>query len=94
MALATAGAYLSQSVDSFDEYFELYNHSWNDLGQYGGGPVDYEERTLYSTWNVSFQQIQNQDPAAAELLKLMAYLDNQDLWYGLFDKKIGYIPAW
>ncbi|KAL9122459.1 MAG: hypothetical protein Q9187_000988 [Circinaria calcarea] len=94
LALATAGAYLSQSADSFDEYSELYNHSWNDLSQYSSGPVDYEERTLYSTWNVSFQQVQDQDPAAAELLKLMAYLDNQDLWYGLFHKDVSNAPVW
>ena len=94
MALATAGAYLSQSADSFDEYFELYDYSWNDLSQYSSGPVDYEQRTLYSTWNVSFQQVQDQDPAAAELLKLMAYLDNQDLWYGLFYEDVSNAPAW
>jgi hypothetical protein len=94
LALATAGAYLSQSADSFDEYFELYDYSWNDLSQYSSGPVDYEQRTLYSTWNVSFQQVQDQDPAAAELLKLMAYLDNQDLWCGLFYKDVSDAPAW
>ena len=56
--------------------------------------MDYEERTLYSTWNVSFQQVRDQDPAAAELLQLMAYLDNQDLWYELFHKNVSDAPAW
>ena len=84
MALAIAGAYLGQSTDGFDDYLDLYNSSWNHLGQYSTGPIDYEERTLYSTWNISFQQVQHHDPAAAELLKLMTYLDNQDLWYELF----------
>jgi hypothetical protein len=68
LALATAGAYLSQSADSFDDYLELYNNSWNDLDRHSHGPIDYEERTLYSTWNVSFEQIRKQDAAAAELL--------------------------
>ena len=94
MALATAGAYLSQSVDGFEDYLEQYNDRWNDLSQYSTGPIDYEERTLYSTWNVSFQQVQHQDPEAAELLKLMAYLDNQDLWYELFQAGASDIPAW
>ena len=94
LALATAGAYLSQSADSFDDYLQLYNNSWNDLSQYSSGPVDYEERTLYSTWNVSFEQIQDQDPAAAELLRLMAYLDNQDLWYELFHGGASDASAW
>ncbi|KAL2037794.1 hypothetical protein N7G274_009519 [Stereocaulon virgatum] len=96
LALATAGAYISQSADSFDEYFKLYNHSWNDLSEHSSELVDYEERTLYSTWNVSYQHVKNQDPAAAELLKLMAYLDNQDLWYELFnkDKDVSNAPEW
>jgi tetratricopeptide (TPR) repeat protein len=94
LALATAGAYLSQSADSFVDYLHLYNSSWDDLSQYSSGPVDYEERTLYSTWNVSFEQVQEQDPAAAELLKLMAFLDNQDLWYKLFQAGAGDAPAW
>jgi len=94
LALATAGAYLSQSADSFDDYLGLYNNSWGDLSLYSRGPVDYEERTLYSTWNVSFRQVRDQDPAAAEFLKLIAYLDNQDLWYGLFHKDVSDAPAW
>jgi hypothetical protein len=94
LALATAGAYLSQSADSFNDYLQLNNHSWNDLSRYSSGPVDYEERTLYSTWNVSFKQVREQDPAAAELLKLMAYLDNQDLWYELFHEGVGDAPSW
>ena len=43
---------------------------------------------------MSFQQVQDQDPAAAELLKLMAYLDNQDLWYDLFHEEVSDPPAW
>jgi hypothetical protein len=57
LALATAGAYLSQSTNSFNDYVELYTSSWNDLSQYSRGLRDYKERTLYSTWNVSFQQV-------------------------------------
>lgn len=61
---------------------------------YSTGPIDHEERTLYSTWNVSFEQIQDHEPVAAKLQKLMAYLDNQDLWYELFEAGAGDTPAW
>jgi len=54
LALATAGAYLSQSADNLDDYLEQYNNSWSDLSQYSRGPVDYEERILYAIWNVIF----------------------------------------
>jgi tetratricopeptide (TPR) repeat protein len=84
LALATAGMYLNQTTDSFSDYLRLYNDSWDDLELYSDGPLDYEDRTLYSTWNLSLQQVRSQDPEAAELLRLMAFLDNQDLWYELF----------
>lgn len=32
--------------------------------------------------------------AAAELSRLMAYLDNQDLWYELFQAGVGDAPSW
>ena len=94
LALATAGAYLTQSLGSFDEYLESYNDTWSDLGQYSRGIIEYDDRTLFSTWNVSFQRVQALDPEAAELLKLMAYLDNQDFWYELFRKDVDDAPAW
>src|SRR5271163_3681655 len=84
LALATAGMYLNQTADSFSDYLRLYNDSWNDLELYSDGPLDYKDQTLYSTWNLSLQQVRSQDPEAAELLRLMAFLDNQDLWYELF----------
>jgi tetratricopeptide (TPR) repeat protein len=94
LALATAGTYLSQTVNSFGEYLQLYNDRWNDLSQNDTGLLDYEDRTLYSTWNLSLTQIRNQDPAAVELLRLMAYLDNQDLWYELFQNGAKGQPLW
>src|SRR2546423_9723550 len=85
LALATAGTYLRQTSDSFSDYLQLYNNSWDDLRQYNNSNLlDYDDRTLYSTWNVSYEQIQRRDPSAAELLRLMAYLGNQDLCYELF----------
>ena len=56
--------------------------------------MDYEERTLYSTWDVSLNQVSGQDAKAAELLRLMAYLDNQDLWYELFQAGVRDEPLW
>ena len=94
LALATAGTYLKQTPDSFSDYLQLYNNNWNDLRQYSDGLWDYDGRRLYSTWNISYEQIQRQDPSAAELLRLIAYLDNQDLWYELFRAGADTEPLW
>ena len=81
-------------MNSFGEYLQLYNDSWNHLSQNDTRLLDYEDQTLYSTWNLSLTQIRNQDPAAVELLRLMAYLDNQDLWYELFQAGAQDQPLW
>src|SRR5947209_20141395 len=52
LALATAGTYLKQTSDSCSNYLQLYHNSWDDLGRYSQGLLDYDGRTLYSTWNI------------------------------------------
>jgi tetratricopeptide (TPR) repeat protein len=85
--LATAGAYISQTADSFGSYLQLYESSWKDLALNSDELLEYgnhERKTLYSTWNLSLKQIEAQDPEATQLLRLMAYLSNLDLWFELF----------
>src|SRR4051794_26052880 len=83
LALATAGAFLKRSSLSFAQYVELYNSTWNVSGPRSRPLPDYRDRTLYTTWNISFTQIETEDPNAAQCLKLLAYFDNQDVWYEL-----------
>ena len=57
--------------------------------------ADYPSRTLYTTWNLSFAQIDQQSPHAAHLLRFLAYLDHQDIWFQLLGKGLGVNqPAW
>jgi tetratricopeptide (TPR) repeat protein len=44
---------------------------------------DYPERTIITTWQISFDEVQRRDIRAAKLLQLWGYLDNQELWYQL-----------
>ncbi|KAH7119514.1 hypothetical protein B0J13DRAFT_569314 [Dactylonectria estremocensis] len=37
----------------------------------------------YSTWDTSYKHIKRQNPASANLLRLWAYFDKDDLWYEL-----------
>jgi tetratricopeptide (TPR) repeat protein len=82
LALATAGAFLKQSAVSFAEYLQQYDAKWQVVDSIDELP-DYPTRTLYTTWNLSFIQIERENMRAACLLKLFAYLDNQDIWYDL-----------
>lgn len=83
LALATAGAYLDQVAMSFSVYLRLYKESWARLLQSGPELSSYEDRSLYSTWQVSFDQIKQQNPLSAQLLQFWAYFDHQDIWFEL-----------
>ncbi|KAI1735480.1 hypothetical protein F4680DRAFT_306188 [Xylaria scruposa] len=83
LALATAGAYLEQTSTTFGSYLRSYKNSWAQLQITSPELESYEDRTLYSTWQLSFDQIQKQNKHSAALLQLWAYFDNQDIWLEL-----------
>src|SRR6195952_733143 len=94
LALATAGAYLDQVATSFSDYLRLYRASWLRLQQTSPEVSSYEDRALYSTWQVSFDHVKQQNELSAQLLQLWAYFDNQDIWFELLQHyKVGQ-PEW
>jgi tetratricopeptide (TPR) repeat protein len=83
LALATAGAYLDQVSISVSDYLRLYKSSWVQLQTTSPHLDSYEDRTLYSTWQISFDHVKQQSDLAANLLRFWAYFDSQDLWLEL-----------
>ena len=83
LALATAGSFLFQTFMSASEYLQHYKESWLKLQRMSPPNLSYEDQTIYSTWNMSYIHIRNEDISAAKLLELWAYFDNQNLWYDL-----------
>ena len=94
LALATAGAYLDQVAISFAAYLRLYEESWLKLQQTSPELDSYEDRALYSTWQLSFDRIKRQNELSTKLLKLWAYFDNQDLWFELLRDGGSDGPEW
>lgn len=94
LALATAGVYLEQTSTTFKSYLQLYKDSWARLQLTSPELDSYEDRTLYSTWQLSYDQIQQRNENSAALLRLWAYFDNQDLWLELLQHKFRDTPAW
>jgi tetratricopeptide (TPR) repeat protein len=93
LALATAGAFLRQTAMTFGAYLRNYQDSWADL-QKNTPQLDAYERTLYSTWQISLEQVRARDPAAAEILRLWAYFGNEDLWLELLQVAEDEVPSW
>ncbi|KFA81334.1 hypothetical protein S40288_08305 [Stachybotrys chartarum IBT 40288] len=94
LALATAGSYLKQVTVSWAEYLQLYRQSWLQLQETSPTLLSYENRALYSTWNISYQKIEQKSQAAAMMLHLWAYFDNEDLWYELLHHEELEMPDW
>ncbi|KAH0594590.1 hypothetical protein MHUMG1_07424 [Metarhizium humberi] len=94
LALATAGAYLRRVSTSLADYLRIYEKSWARLHTSTPSLGSYGDRTLCSTWQVSYQQVQKQNPLAAHLLRWWAYFDNEDIWLELFQPKDKDGPTW
>jgi hypothetical protein len=83
LALATTGAYLRHVSTQLDVYLRDYRASWSKLQLKSPRLISYQDRTLYKTWNISLKQIENQNKSAGQLLRLLGYFDNHDIWYEL-----------
>jgi tetratricopeptide (TPR) repeat protein/transcriptional regulator with XRE-family HTH domain len=74
LALVQAGAYVEETGCSLADYLRLYaTHRKDLLARRGRLILDYSE-TVATTWSLSFQQIEQQSPAAADVLRLCAFL--------------------
>jgi tetratricopeptide (TPR) repeat protein/nucleoside phosphorylase len=74
LALDQAGAYIEETKCTFTNYLEVYqNHRDAMLARRGKQAVNYPD-SVATTWSLSFQKVQQANPAAAELLHLCAFL--------------------
>lgn len=83
LAIVQAGRYMQAMGTSCPSYLRLYEKSWSALQDEVPRMREYRNGSVQTTWTISYDCIRQSDPAAAKLLQLWAYLDHQDLWYGL-----------
>jgi tetratricopeptide (TPR) repeat protein len=75
LALDQAGAYIEETGCSLAEYQRLYQHRRADLlAERRGQLVDDHPLPVATTWSLSFAQVEQKNPAAADLLRLCAFL--------------------
>lgn len=95
LAVVTAGAYLRKSVITFQQYLDTYEQRWKIDPRRPMRLQEYQDRTLYTTWNLSYSRLVSDDPDAADMLRLLACFDNQEVWYELLYAGIAEpLPAW
>jgi tetratricopeptide (TPR) repeat protein len=75
LALDQAGAYIEETHCSLSHYLVLYGTSRKELlRRRGRFPADHPD-SVAITWSISFQKVENESMAAADLLYLLAFLD-------------------
>jgi hypothetical protein len=80
--------------DSFAEYLQSYEESWLRLQEDHPRLPSYEDQTLYTTWDISLNHVEQQNSLAVKLLQLWAYFDNQDVWLQLLQEGQDCVPKW
>jgi hypothetical protein len=85
LALTQAGSYLRQTNMAASTYVKYYDSTWRDLmKKHDRFPLqEYGDRSVLTTWKMSYKQVQSQSEEAAGLLRLWGFLDRGDLWYEL-----------
>jgi tetratricopeptide (TPR) repeat protein len=74
LALDQVGAYLEETGMDVASYWNIYQQHRADLLQRRAVVVDDHPAPVATTWSLSFQVVEEKNPAAAELLRLCAYL--------------------
>jgi tetratricopeptide (TPR) repeat protein len=74
LALDQAGAYIEETECSLSEYMTLYARHRLALLKRKSNIASEYPHTVANTWTLSFTQVEQADPAAADLLRVCAFL--------------------
>lgn len=74
LALDQAGAYIEECGISLADYLDIYQKRRTALLKRRGRMAAHHPDPVATTWSLSFQKIVESNPAAAELLRLCAFL--------------------
>ena len=86
LAIEQAGGFIRTTGISFGQYIILYEENKSELLQ-EELPISqqvYYQNTVATTWKISFDQIDKQDPLASEILRVIIFLDGSKIQKDLF----------
>jgi tetratricopeptide (TPR) repeat protein len=79
LGLDQTGAYLEETGSGLSEYQQLYQQHRADLLKERRGLVADHPEPVATTWSLSFGRVEQKNPAAADLLRLCAYLSPESI---------------
>ena len=74
LALDQAGAFIEETACGLAGYLDLYQQQHKELFKQRGDIASTHPEPVASTWLLSFKKVERANPAAAELLRLLAFL--------------------
>lgn len=83
LALEQAGAYIEATGSGVRGYLDLYRRYREDLQSQEHGPVPTYRDPVAFAWNLAKEMVQQENPAALELLHACAFLAPHTISYGL-----------
>ncbi|KAJ0376806.1 hypothetical protein COL26b_004858 [Colletotrichum chrysophilum] len=84
LALDQAGAYITEQAIDFAEYKDLYRESHDDLLRHKPPRAVWSyEKTVFTTWEISFHAVAIRNPVAARLLDLAAFFHSDGAPFAL-----------
>ncbi|GLV55814.1 tetratricopeptide repeat protein [Dictyobacter sp. S3.2.2.5] len=92
LALDQAGAYIDETKCSFRDYLQIYQERHYALLSRRGMQITSYPESVATTWSLSFTQIKQANPAAADLLRLCACLAPDHIPEELFTEGASYWP--
>lgn len=78
LALDQAASLIEQTRITFDDYLTRFETRWAELLAAGRPSVDYPMSVTMS-WELSFAQVEEQYPRAAEMLAICSFLSSDDI---------------
>ena len=74
LALDQAGAYIEETPSTLDAYLKAFQHRQAELLQERGKDPNYQHEAVATTWSLNFEQVEQLNPTAADLLRFLAFL--------------------
>jgi tetratricopeptide (TPR) repeat protein len=74
LALDQAGAFIEETGCGLKDYLGIYHTQRSELLNARGGLVEDHREPVATTWSISFRNVEQKNPAAADLLRLCAFL--------------------
>jgi len=74
LAIDQAGAYIEETQCSLSAYLKAYQKRRNELLRQRGGVNKDHPDAVATTWSLNFEQVEQESPIAANLLRFLAFL--------------------